>query len=102
MVVPNRHVNGLEQLTQKELLDLVQLTTQMIARLKQSLKPQGFNVGLNLGRAAGAGVPRHLHVHIVPRWKADTNFMPVTADTKVLSESLGSVYQGLKGVRFRK
>ena len=97
MVIPNRHVGELEKLKDTELLDLMRLTNQIILRVKKVMKPHGVNVGINLERAAGAGVPGHLHVHIVPRWTGDTNFMPVIADTKILSESLRSVYLRLRG-----
>lgn len=96
MVTPNRHVGGLERLKDAELLDLFQLLNQIVLRLKKTLKPHGLNIGINLGRVAGAGVPGHIHIHIVPRWSADTNFMPVIGNTKVLSESLRSVHQRLK------
>ena len=96
MVIPKRHVDGLERLNDMELLDLFQLLNQIVARIKKTMKPQGLNLGANLGRIAGAGVPGHVHIHIVPRWSGDTNFMPVIGNTKVLSESLKSVYQRLK------
>ncbi len=102
MVIPNQHVDGLEKLKDQELLDLLHLTNQMTARIKKTMKPNGLNIGINLGRAAGAGVPGHVHIHIVPRWLGDTNFMPVIANTKVLSESLKSVYQRLKRSRSRR
>ena len=96
MVAPNRHVADLEKLKDAELLDLLRLTNQIILRLKKMMKPHGLNVGINFGRAAGAGVPGHIHIHVVPRWSGDTNFMPVVAHTKILSESLKSVYERLK------
>ncbi len=96
MVIPKRHVDGLERLKDEELLDLLQLLNQVVVRLRKTMKPHGLNIGINLGRIAGAGIPGHVHIHIVPRWAADTNFMPVIGNTKVLSESLKSVYQRLK------
>lgn len=93
MVVPNRHVASVGQLSDREKLDWLALYEEVRRALKKTLKPNGFNVGINLGRVAGAGIPNHLHLHIVPRWKADINFMPVLADTKVISESLDSVYR---------
>ena len=99
MIIPNRHVNGLERLKDSELLDLLHLTNQIIVRLRKIMKPQGMNVGINLGRVAGAGIPGHIHVHIVPRWKGDTNFMPVVGNTKIISESLKSAYKRLKSSR---
>ena len=96
LIVPNRHVKGLEYLNDNELLDLLRLTSRWVQRLQKVMKPHGMNLGINLGRAAGAGVPGHMHIHVVPRWNGDTNFMPITAGTKVISESLKSVYQELK------
>jgi ATP adenylyltransferase len=88
MIAPNRHVGELEQLEESELFELFSETRRAVAALKQGLKPHGFNVGLNLGRVAGAGIPGHLHIHVVPRWGGDTNFMPVMGETKVLPELL--------------
>ena len=96
MVAPNRHVKSFEQLTELELSDLIALMNQAVVRLRRLMKPQGINIGINLGRIAGAGLPGHLHIHIVPRWSADTNFMPVLGKTKVISESLKSVHKRLK------
>lgn len=96
MVAPNRHVAGPERLTTAEALELHRLVAQSLAALKKALKPQGFNVGMNLGRVAGAGVAGHLHVHIVPRWLGDVNFMPLLAETKVVSEHLSGTYERLK------
>ena len=96
MVVPKRHVDGLEKLKDSELLDLLHLTNDVIAKLRRTMKPHGINVGINLGRTAGAGALGHVHIHIVPRWSGDTNFMPIVGNTKIISESLKSVYQQLK------
>jgi ATP adenylyltransferase len=96
LIVPNRHVNTLNELDNIEhntLFDLVRTTTLW---LDQSYLPQGYNIGLNLGKAAGAGLPGHLHVHVVPRWEGDTNSMPVLAGVKVISESLNVTYSKLK------
>ncbi len=95
MVIPNRHVAGFEQLTDNEMLNIFKLQSEMVALLKHRLKPHGLNVGVNLGRAAGAGVAGHLHIHIVPRWVGDTNFMPMIGRSKVISESLVSLYARL-------
>jgi ATP adenylyltransferase len=95
LVVPNRHIKDLGALRDYELLDVMKLTNEMMARLRKKMRPHGFNLGINLGRVAGAGVPGHVHLHIVPRYKGDGNFMPVIANTKVISESLKSVYQKL-------
>jgi len=96
MVVPYKQVTDLDQLTDDELLDLMKLTRRCLAALKRLMKPDGFNVGMNLGRAAGAGIAEHLHLHIVPRWNGDTNFMPVIADTKVLPEALADTAAKLR------
>lgn len=96
MVVPKRHVSGLEKLKDEELLDLMKLLNQLSGRFQNVLKCQGMNIGINLGKTAGAGVPGHVHIHAVPRWAGDSNFMPVLTGTKVVSESLESVYRRLK------
>ena len=97
MVAPLRHVGELEELTSEELAASAELLQRSIRVLKEASSPDGFNVGMNLGRVAGAGVPGHLHWHVVPRWNGDTNFMPVIADTKVLPEALAQTYARLKG-----
>lgn len=96
MVAPYRHVGYLEELTDveaKEHFDMVKLSIRL---LNQVVKPTGFNIGMNLGKVAGAGVDDHVHTHIVPRWQGDTNFMPVISNTKVLPEALAATYQKLK------
>jgi ATP adenylyltransferase len=95
MVAPKRHTRSLELLEEKELLDLMMLVNEMTRLLERCLKPDGYNIGINIGKVAGAGYPGHVHVHIVPRWQGDTNFMPVLADTKVMSESLDGLYKRL-------
>ena len=95
MVVPNRHVKDLERLTDVELLDVMRLHNEMMALLKKQLKPHGFNVGISMGRVAGAGILGHVHIHIVPRWIGDHNFMPAISGTKVIPESLNSLYNRL-------
>lgn len=95
LVAPVSHKGRLEELTSSELLAVMETVRQMTTLLEQLLRPDGFNIGLNLGRTAGAGLPGHLHWHIVPRWNGDTNFMPVLADTKVISQSLDSLWQML-------
>jgi ATP adenylyltransferase len=96
MVVPYRHVPNLSDLRDDELAELIK-TTQIAERvLRAALNPQGFNIGMNLGRCAGAGIEEHLHIHVVPRWHGDTNFMPVIADVKVLPELLGQTYERLQ------
>jgi len=88
MVAPCRHVKSLELLKRRELHDLMDLVNHTKVKIDKLLKPAGFNIGLNIGKIAGAGFPGHVHIHIVPRWAGDTNFMPVIADTKVVSYSL--------------
>ena len=88
MVLPQRHTARLEELDPSEIAELMTLTQRAIRALAEVMAPHGFNVGLNLGTVAGAGVADHLHQHIVPRWHGDTNFMPVIADTHVLPEAL--------------
>jgi len=96
LVAPARHVAALADLDDDEMTALTQLIRDLVALLDQTLQPQGYNIGLNLGRAAGAGILEHLHVHIVPRWAGDTNFMPVTAGAKVIPESLDALWQLLR------
>lgn len=95
MVVPYRHVADLAGLQTAEKLELVELTERSISVLREAMSPQGFNIGMNLGKVSGAGIDDHLHIHIVPRWGGDTNFMPVLSDTKVVSESLAETYARL-------
>lgn len=96
MVAIYRHEKDLEKLNTDELTEHFKLVGWSVKILKQLFEPSGFNVGLNLGKAAGAGVEGHLHTHVVPRWDGDTNFMPVIADTKIIPESLNSTYKKLK------
>ncbi|MCX5685956.1 MAG: HIT domain-containing protein [Candidatus Omnitrophica bacterium] len=96
MVAPYRHVKSLEQLSDVELLGIFKLLNRIKSLIDKKLKPHGYNIGINLGRIGGAGFAGHVHIHIVPRWAGDTNFMPITADTKVVSESLEAMYRLLK------
>jgi ATP adenylyltransferase len=96
MVAPFRHVGDLEGLEDDEALDMQRLLQRSIKALKQAMQPDGFNLGMNLGRVAGAGVPDHLHWHVVPRWNGDTNFMPVIANLKILPERLASSYSRVR------
>ena len=96
MVVPYRRISELEDLTTEESAELMAFTQRVIRVIKAVSHPHGFNVGLNLGRAAGAGLPGHLHWHVVPRWNGDTNFMPVLGDTKVIVQSLDALYDLIK------
>ena len=93
LVTPKRHVGNIAELTPEEHLELMSTVTKMIEKIKAVMNPDGFNVGLNLGRVAGAGLPGHLHWHIVPRWNGDTNFMPVFADVKVIPQSLDALWE---------
>ena len=93
LIIPNRHVNDISKMTKDELDEMMELLLETKARLQKALTPHGFNVGFNLGRIAGAGIPGHVHMHIVPRWKGDHNFMPVTGQTKVISQSLDVIYK---------
>jgi ATP adenylyltransferase len=95
MAVITRHVGTLEAATAEELAEAMALLQSASRALGAAYHPDGFNVGLNQGRVAGAGVLGHLHVHLVPRWNGDTNFMPVTADTRVLPEALEATYDRL-------
>ncbi len=95
MVVPNRHVSSLEELNEGETLELMALLKKSLLVLRRALEPDGFNVGMNLGREAGAGIEAHVHFHVVPRWNGDTNFMPVLFDTKVIPEFLEKTYEKL-------
>jgi ATP adenylyltransferase len=88
MVAPARHVADLDGLDESELLELMQRAQRVIAAQRRTLNPDGFNVGLNLGRVAGAGIADHLHLHVVPRWEGDNNFMPVLGDTPVIPQAL--------------
>ena len=96
MVVPTRHTGDYLSLTAEEHLELTALIGRAQAALGRSLNPHGYNIGMNLGRASGAGIVDHLHYHIVPRWSGDSNFMSVVADTKVISESLIDTWRRLK------
>lgn len=98
MIYPHRHVRGLYQLKEFEILDIFKSLNKAKRLLDLALKPQGYNIGINLSEVAGAGIAGHLHIHIVPRWKGDTNFMPVLGNTKVISQSLDELVKILKRV----
>lgn len=93
LVAPLRHKGRLDELDEPEMLESLRLLRQMTDRLESRLNADGFNIGLNLGRVAGAGVPGHLHWHIVPRWHGDSNFMTVVSDTRVIPQSLRALYE---------
>src|SRR4051794_30122583 len=97
MVAPFEHNGRLQDLTAETLAEMMDLAQQGMRRLESVYDPQGFNVGFNQGRVAGAGVEHHIHMHIVPRWGGDTNFMPVIADTRVMPQSLEDSYEALEG-----
>lgn len=93
LILPNRHVGDISKITPEEFQDMMSLLIQTKSLMEKTIGPHGFNVGFNLGRLAGAGIPKHLHMHVVPRWKADHNFMPIVAGTKILSQSLKAIYK---------
>ncbi len=92
MVVPYRHIAELSDLAPEESAEMVELAARATSAMKKTMRPEGFNLGMNLGRAAGAGVAGHLHLHVVPRWAGDANFMPVVGKTKVFSVGLQKIY----------
>jgi len=97
MIAPYRHIANLEDMSDAERNEQFELVSRSVAILKQVLKAVGFNIGMNLGRIAGAGMDKHIHTHIVPRWAGDTNFMPVVGDIKVVNEALKDTYKKLAG-----
>lgn len=96
MIVPARHTGLLEELTDEELLDMMALVKIMTYIFKEEFKVDGLNIGINVGRAAGAGLEEHVHIHVVPRWFGDTNFMAVLGETRVISEHINETYRKLK------
>lgn len=96
LVLPIRHEGDLIAIREEELREIYQLSQKCVAALTAEYSPQGFNIGSNLGASAGAGIPEHLHFHIVPRWNGDTNFFPLLAETKVIIEDLEKTYERLK------
>lgn len=96
MVSPNRHLSEIADLTKSERLEMFQHCEKAIEALRKAQKAQGFNIGFNLGKAAGAGLEDHLHLHIVPRWVGDTNFMPALGEVKLISQHLRDTYNTLK------
>jgi ATP adenylyltransferase len=95
MVAPDKHVSGLEELDDDELLELMRLARRTVKAIQAAMNPDGFNVGLNLGKVAGAGIADHLHLHLVPRWEGDNNFMPVLGDTHVIPQALEETRKAL-------
>ncbi|ACX51359.1 histidine triad (HIT) protein [Ammonifex degensii KC4] len=96
LVAPNRHVGDVTELTPEEWLEIFTLTKDMVEILRRVMRPDGFNIGINLGKVAGAGIPEHFHVHIVPRWEGDTSFMTVFGEVRVIPEALSDTYAKLK------
>ena len=97
MVAPYRHIASLEKLTDEEIREHFQMINRSIEILREVFNPAGFNIGLNIGKVAGAGIDEHIHTHIVPRWQGDTNFMPVISEVRVVPEALAETYEKLKG-----
>ncbi len=95
MIVPYRHTSSLEGWSSEEQNEFMEMSNLAISLLKQTLRPDGFNLGINMGQVAGAGIVDHIHLHVVPRWNGDTNFMPVLANTRVISEHLKATYKKL-------
>lgn len=96
MVAPYRHIATPEDFTDEELDEHYRVVRRCLRVLRELFNPPGFNLGMNLGKVSGAGIDRHIHTHVVPRWQGDTNFMPVIAGTKVISEALADTYKKLK------
>jgi ATP adenylyltransferase len=95
LIAPKSHKSEMEQLNSDEILDLQVQTIEGLKLLKRALSPQGFNIGINLGRCAGAGLPGHVHQHIVPRWGGDTNFMSVVGDVRIVPQAMSQLYDEL-------
>ena len=95
LIAPKAHKAELEHLTDQEALDVQIQTTAAVRLLKRAISPQGFNIGINLGRCAGAGLPGHIHQHVVPRWAGDTNFMSVVGDVRVVPQAMSQLYDEL-------
>lgn len=98
LVAPYRHVADLAEMTEPETLEMMQMAQEGCRRLQSAVNAQGFNIGLNLGACAGAGVPGHIHLHVVPRWPGDTNFMPVIGDVRVIPQALEDTYRAIMKV----
>jgi ATP adenylyltransferase len=97
MVAPYRHVANLDELTDEERHEHFDMISRSIKIIRQAFNPGGFNIGINMGKVAGAGIEEHVHTHVVPRWQGDTNFMPVVAEVRVVPEALAETYEKLKG-----
>ena len=99
LIAPRAHKADLEDLTPEEQLDLHRQTAEAVRLLKRAMSPQGFNIGINIGRCAGAGLPGHLHQHVVPRWNGDTNFMGVVGEVRVVPQAMSQLFDELNRVR---
>lgn len=95
LVSPIKHTSGLDNLNNEELFDLISVVRFSIRVLNDAMKPHGFNVGINIGRVAGAGLPEHIHFHVIPRWNGDTSFISLISDTKVISQSMEEIHSKL-------
>jgi ATP adenylyltransferase len=102
LVSPFEHVNGIDLLPKESLAGVMNAVQLSVSILKEALRPDGFNIGINMGKSAGAGIEDHVHVHIVPRWTGDTNFMPLLFETKVMPEHLETTYDRLLPLFIRK
>ena len=98
LIVPNRRVEMYNELTEEEQTDLAATLRHVVEWIDAALNPDGYNIGMNLGRAGGAGIPQHLHMHVVPRWSADTSFMSSTADIRVIPETLRQTFERIRAV----
>ena len=98
LIAPVRHIGDLDDAGDDEMLEMTKIIRETKKALSLAIYPHGFNIGINFGRCAGAGLPEHMHIHVVPRWDGDTNYMSVCSDTKVISQSLAELYDTLKDV----
>ena len=96
MIVPYRHISKIDKLKSEEVQDIFDLSNKCIDVLNKNYKPQGYNLGMNIGKVAGAGIDKHIHLHIVPRWNGDTNFLPILSETKMVSQELRKMQRQLK------
>ncbi len=96
LIAPTRHIGLIEELNEDEMIEMHRLISRAIKAMAITIHPEGFNIGINLGRVAGAGLVNHIHIHLVPRWQGDTNFMPISGETKVISEALLETYEKIK------
>ncbi|WP_202320038.1 HIT family protein [Archaeoglobus neptunius] len=96
MICPYRHISSTEDMLDEELIEAMKLVNLSIGAIKKAMNPDGFNIGVNIGKVAGAGIAEHLHIHVVPRWNGDTSFMPVLADVQIIPEALEETYEKLR------